>query len=165
MDFTTYLNAWLKSEITQGRIMIGLGILGLVALYGILRSQHELLRGTIVPFSLLLLVLIGYGSYILVSRPAHARASTARYEAAPSEAIATERAKHVNDNRAGKTLLRYVYPLLILLGGGALLFLGSPHYRGVAIGVIFLAAAAYVIDYGFVSRSDAFIAFLDTLRN
>jgi len=162
MDFIAYTNAWVKSEVTQGRIMIG--ILLLFVLYSIFRGQNELLKGTLIPMSLLILVLIGYGGYILYSRPAHAKESIAHYQSAKTEAIAKEKEKHINDNKAGKTLMRWVYPGLMLLSTVALFFLSSPAYKGMALGFILLFVATYIMDNGFVSRSDAFLQFLDGLK-
>ena len=106
MDYIEYTNAWAKSEVTQGRIMIGVGILLLVIAFFIYRSQHELLKGTLIPLSLLLVVLIGYGGYILSSRPAHAKETIASYETAKETAIENEIAKHINDNKAGKNTVK-----------------------------------------------------------
>jgi len=164
MDFIEYANSWAKSEVTQGRIMIGIGILLLPALYGIFRSQNELLKGAMIPLSLLLLVLIGYGSYILYSRPAHVKESIALYEKSKTEAIEAEKIKHINDNKAGKTLIKYVYPVLIIISALSLLFLSSLYYKGMAIGFVLLFASTYVMDNGFVNRSDAFLAFMEKLN-
>lgn len=163
MDFIEYTNTWAKSEVIQGRIMIGIGILLLIALYSIFRSQNDLLKGALIPLSLLLVVLIGYGSYILYSRPAHAKESIAQYQTAKTEAIAQEKDKHINDNKAGKTLMRFVYPAIMLLSVIVLFLVSSPYYKGMALGFILLAVSTYIIDNGFVSRSDAFIYFLDNL--
>ncbi|MEM6800435.1 MAG: hypothetical protein AAF696_03470, partial [Bacteroidota bacterium] len=122
-----------------------------------------LLKGTLIPLSLLVLVLIGYGGYILYSRPAHARESITLYQSAETEAIAKEKEKHINDNKSGKNLMQFVYPGLILLSVIALFFISSPYYKGMALGVILLSVSTYIIDNGFVSRSDAFIDFLDKL--
>jgi hypothetical protein len=160
MDFIEYVNSWAKSEVTQGRIMIGVGILLMFALYGIFRSQNDLLKGALIPLSLLLLVLFGYGSYIQYNRPAHAKGSIALYEKSKTEAIEAEKAKHINDNKTGKTLLRYVYPILMILSALVLLIVPNPYYKGLAIGFIVLFVSTFIIDYGFVSRSDAFLKFL-----
>jgi len=69
MDFIEYANSWAKSEVLQARIMIGVGIIVLIAFIGIIRSENQLLRGALIPLSLLLLVLLGYGAFILYSRP------------------------------------------------------------------------------------------------
>jgi len=62
MNFIDYTNSWVKAKLTQGKIMIGIGFLLLIALYFIFRSQNELLRGAVIPLGLLVLVLIGYGA-------------------------------------------------------------------------------------------------------
>ncbi len=162
MDFTEYINAWVKSELLQGKIMIGIGVLLIVAFIAILRSEHELLRGALIPLGLMLVILVGYGSFILYSRPAHAKESIALYEKTPEEARVKEEAKHINDNKAGKTLLRYIYPLLIIVSALILLIVPGTYFKGMAVGFIILFASIYIIDYGFVSRSDAFIDFLNT---
>lgn len=165
MDFIEYSNAWAKSEVSQGRIMISVGVVLLFVIYTVFRSQNDLLKGALLPMGLLLVVLIGYGGYILYSRPAHAKESTAFYQKSEKEAIEKEKAKHINDNKAGKTLMRYVYPGLILLSALVLFLVSSPYYRGMALGFIVLSVSAYIIDNGFVSRSDAFIAFLNQIGN
>lgn len=163
MDFIEYSNTWAKSEVTQGRIMIGIGILLLAVLFAIFRSQNELLKGAMIPLSLLTVVLIGYGSYILYSRPAHARESIAMYQSSEADAIASEKEKHINDNKAGKTLMKFVYPGLMLLSVIALFLVPNPYYKGMALGFVLLFLSTYVMDNGFVSRSDAFLTYLDTL--
>ena len=163
MNFIEYINTWAKSEVTHGRIMIGIGILLLLTFYTIFRSQNELLKGALIPLGLLVVILIGYGGYILYSRPAHAKSSIASYQSAETEAIAQEKEKHINDNKAGKTLIRFVYPGLMLLSVVALFLVSTPYYKGMALGFILLFVSTYIMDSGFVSRSDAFLDFLETL--
>jgi hypothetical protein len=138
MDFVEYINAWSSSEVLQGKIMIGLGIILLPIMYFILRGQHVLLRGTLIPSTLLLLVLIGYGSYIIKSRPEHAQSSISLYKTSKAEAIAAEREKHIKDNKAGKTLMTYVYPTLIVIGLIAAIVVPGFYWKGMGLGVIFL---------------------------
>lgn len=163
MDFATHMQTWVKSEVLQGRVMIIIGLLVLIACIGILRAQNELLRGALIPLGILVVLMIGYGGYIMSSRPAHAKESLAKYDQSEAEALLAERAKHVQDNAFGKTLTRYVYPSLVILSVILLMLLGSPYYKGMAWGFALLFIAAYAMDSGFVSRSDAFIAFLDGL--
>ena len=163
MDFIEYINTWEKAEVLQGKIMIGISILVLVAFVAVIRSEHELLRGSLIPMVLLFALLLGYGGYIIYSRPAHAKSSIRLYEANQKDAIEKEKTKHVNDNKAGKTLIKNVYPLLIIIAGIALFFISTPYYKGMALGFLILFISANVIDYGFVSRSDGFLVFLNTL--
>lgn len=164
MNFIEYSNTWAKQEVVQGRIMVGIGILLLIASIAIFRSQHALLKGALIPSGLLVLILIGYGGFILYSRPAHSKEIISVYEKSPEEAIEIERAKHINDNKAGKTLMRFVYPILALISIASLMLLSKPYHKGIAIGFAIVFLSTYIIDYGFVSRSDAFLAFLDTLK-
>jgi len=163
MDFTEQTNLWVKSEILQGRIMIGIGILLLCVCIAIFRSENDLLRGGLIPLVLLLVVLIAYGGYILQSRPAFASASIDQFATSQEAAITHTREKHINDNKAGKTLIGMVYPALMLISVIALFFVTAPFHKGMALGFIALFVAVYIMDSGFVSRSDAFIAYLDTL--
>jgi hypothetical protein len=160
MEFINYINTWVKSEVLQGRIMIGIGVLVLIAFIFIIRSENELLRGALIPMGLIIAILIGYGGFILYSRPAHAKASIERYESNPQEAVVQEVAKHTNDNKAGVPLTKYVYPALLLLSAVALYFAPSPYYKGMALGFGLLAITAFIMDSGFVSRSNAFLEFL-----
>lgn len=160
MEFTNYTNEWAKSEVLQGRIMIGIGIFISIVFVAILRSDNALLKGSIIPLSLLLTILLGYGSYMLYSRPAHAKEIIALYQKSPDKAIQQEKAKHINDNKMGKILIR-IYPVLMLVSIIALIFVSSPHYKGMAVGFALLFIATFLIDNGFVSRSDNFLSFLN----
>jgi len=163
MEFIQQLQLWEKGELLQGEIMIGLGVVFLIGFIFIFRIQNEFLRGTLIPLSLLLVVFIGYGSYILYSRPAHVKQSISRYQSSKKEAVVKEIEKHTNDNKAGKTLIKYVYPSLIILSAAFLLFVTNMYYKGMLLGFIILFIATYVIDTGFVSRSETVIKFLDSI--
>ena len=56
------------------------------------------------------------------------------------------------------TYSELVFPVLLLF------FMQSPYYKGMALGFIVLAVSTYIIDTGFVTRSEAFIAFLENLK-
>jgi len=163
MEFADHINDWAKSEVLQGKIMIAIGIFLSILFIAILQSDYALLKGSIIPLSLLLAILLGYGCYMLYSRPAHAKEIIRLHQKYPDEAIKQEREKHINDNKIGKVLLR-VYPLLMLVSIGTLVFVSSPHYKGMAVGFALLFIAMFIIDNGFVSRSDGFLAFLKELE-
>ncbi|NND09202.1 MAG: hypothetical protein HKN87_22755 [Saprospiraceae bacterium] len=163
MDFIEYTSTWVKSEVAQGRIMIGAGIILILVFYNIFRSQHELLKGTLIPISLLIIILIGYGGYILQSRPGHATESIELYSRAKAQAIEKEKLKHINDNKVGETLLRFAYPILMMVAVLILFITPNPYYKGMAFGFVLLFVSAYIIDHGFVSRSSAFLSFLDAI--
>lgn len=159
MEFIEYANEWAKNEVYQGKIMIAIGIVLAIAFILICRNDNEFLRGMLIPLGLLLAILLGYGSYILYSRPAHAKEIITIYKTSPEEAVKLEIAKHEKDNKAGKLLIR-IYPILTVISIVLLFFASSLHYRGMALGSTLLFVSAFLIDSGFVSRSDAFLLFL-----
>ena len=162
MDFIEYINTWAKNEVLQGRIMISIGMILLVAFISITRNENELMKGSLIPLGLLLVILLGYGSFILYSRPTHAKESIALYKESKEEAITQEKTKHINDNKAGKILLR-VYPILMLVSIIALFFVSTPYYKGMAVGFAILFISIFIIDSGFVSRSNSFLEFLERI--
>ncbi|MEO0405639.1 MAG: hypothetical protein AAF193_12275, partial [Bacteroidota bacterium] len=80
MTFPEYLDKWVKSEVLQGQIMIAAGIILAISLFFIIRGNHALLRGTLIPLGLLTIILVGYGGSILFSRPQHAKQSMEIFE-------------------------------------------------------------------------------------
>lgn len=159
MEFIEYTNAWAKSEVLQGKIMIGIGIALAIAFAAIFRSENLLLKGSLIPLGLLLAILLGYSSYMLYSRPAHAKEVIGLYQKSPEEAVKQATAKHINDNKSGK-ILGKTYPILMLISVIALMLVSTPYYKGMALGFLLLFISTFVIDNGFVTRSDAFLSFL-----
>lgn len=162
MDFIQQLQLWEKSELLQGKIMMGVGVMLLVSAVAIFRSHNEFLRGTLIPLTLLLAVLIGYGAYILQSRPAHVAQSVTLYQQSPQEAVEKEIKKHSSDNKAGNTLLK-IYPILAILALLGLMFAPSLYLKGLALGFALLFLSTYLIDNGFVTRSDVVLNTLTQL--
>ncbi|WP_448554926.1 hypothetical protein [Thalassotalea montiporae] len=156
MSFNHILHIWLKGELLQGKVMILIGVLLLLAAIAMYLSQNELLRGGMLPLGFLVIVLIGYGGFILQSRVVHVTQSEALYQSSPPEAIVTELNKHNSDNKIGNTLLK-VYPVLVIVSMVALMLMQSGFYQGMALGFALVFISAFIIDYGFVSRSNIVI--------
>ena len=150
MEFLSYAKAWAKAEVYQVKIMLIIGILLLMAFIAILRSQNVFFKGSLIPLGLLLAILLGYGGFMIYSRPAHAKEIIALYQKSPEDAIKQETAKHTNDNKAGDMLLR-VYPILMLVSVIALFFVSPPYYKGMALVFVLLFVSMFIIDSGFVS--------------
>ena len=139
--------------------MIGIGFFLAIIFAAAFRSENVLLKGSLIPLGLLLAILLGYGSFIIYSRAAHAKEIIEVYQTSSSVAIKQETAKHKNDTKVGKLLIR-IYPFLMLVSVVALLFVSPLYYKRMALGFVLLFMAAFIIDNGFVSRSDAFLSFL-----
>lgn len=57
MNLLEHTTTWVNGEVLQGKIMLGLGILLLGATIAIFKSEHELLKGSLIPLGLLTLML------------------------------------------------------------------------------------------------------------
>lgn len=161
INFTEHIHNWAKAEVLQGKIMIVVGVLFLIALLSILKSQHQLLRGASIPFSIIVTILIGYGSYVIHSRTMHIKERLALFQKSQQEAIVKEKNKHAKEYKMGKIFMK-TYPILVIITMVALLFLNSTYYQGWCIGMAILSIIAFIVDYGFVSRSSTFLSFLNT---
>jgi hypothetical protein len=61
---------WTNGEVQQGKIMIGIGIVFIIAIAVISSSHDEVIRGFGLPAVLIVLALCGYGGNLVMSRPA-----------------------------------------------------------------------------------------------
>lgn len=69
MDFIQQLNNWVRGDVIQGKIMIGFVLFFLcpAAIISI-RSQNALIKGMFIPFSLLMVINLTYGGYLLLTK-------------------------------------------------------------------------------------------------
>jgi len=63
MELIDYTIAWVKGEVFQGKIMLAISILLLFGGIAILKSEHEILKGTLIPLGFILLIFFGYGGF------------------------------------------------------------------------------------------------------
>lgn len=144
MEFLEQLQLWSKGDVLQGKIMVVVGVVTLIAFIGIMRSNNELLRGTLIPLGLALVVLIGYGAYVIQSRPAHVNEMQIAYEQSAQSAIKAEIAKQAKDYGSCK-MLTNIYPYLMIAMALLIMFVASPYYKGMALGFLVLFVMAYLI--------------------
>ena len=71
MELIDHTTTWAKGDIFQGRIMFAIGIAAVIAAIAILKSNHEFMRGMLIPLALLVVVCGGYGGFLAFGRPTH----------------------------------------------------------------------------------------------
>ncbi|MCP4521393.1 MAG: hypothetical protein GY827_06840 [Cytophagales bacterium] len=145
MDFIKYTTEWVKGEVFQGKIMIGIGILLLVGAIAIFKSEHEVLRGTLIPLGLIIIALLGYGGFQIAGRPAHIDKVNTIYQQNPKEAIEQEYNKAMKDNKAYSTL-KPVWAGLIILSVILYFIFSSYYFKGLAIGGVALFLSLLILD-------------------
>lgn len=159
MDLIQHMTYWVKGELIQGRIMVGIGILFLIAMIFIFKSDNVFLRGTLIPLSFLLVVLLGYGGSMLYSRPMYLKQATEQYQSDPNAAHSQQLAKAEKDNKAYSNL-KPVWAIIISICAILLIVFTSPYYKGVALGIIVTFSALFVVDATLHSRLKPYLEFL-----
>lgn len=145
MNMLDYTNAWVKGEVFQGKIMLVIGVILLIAAIAIFRSDNTLLRGTLIPLGLMLLIFFGYGGLQTFSRPAHINKVTEVYNENPDKAIEQEVVKAKKDNKLYRNL-KMVWVILIALAAILYIFVSTDYFKGLSIGLVALFLTTLTVD-------------------
>jgi hypothetical protein len=145
MELIKYTTEWVNGEVYQGKIMIFLGVFIGVLAFLILRSNHEVLRGMLIPMGLITLILIGYGSMQVIVRPNHINKVTEVNKSNPKLALENELNKALKDD---KTYSIVPYFWFVGIAIAALVFFLSTqyYYKGLGIGLIGLFLTMLILD-------------------
>jgi len=145
MDLLEHTAQWAKGDMLQGRIMLGIGLLLLVAAVAIFKSNHLFFKGTLIPLGLLLVIMMGYGGFLAFTRPGHLQKVELLARENPQEAFNAEHAKAEKDNKA-YTMLKPIWIGLILVTAGLYFVFPTYYLKGLSAGLISLFLAVFIID-------------------
>lgn len=145
MELLDHTTEWVKGEVFQGKIMLSVGILLLIGGVAILKSDHEILRGTLIPLGLILLLTLGYGTMQVFSRPGHITKVSQLLAENPKKAIAQEYKKASSDDNI-YSRLKIVWSVLIAITAVLYMVFPNDYLKGLAIGLIALFLTALVVD-------------------
>ncbi len=146
MNLLDFTNIWVKGEVFQGKIMLMIGIAILIATVAIIRADNSVLRGATIPLALIVILLVGYGSFQTFGRPSHANKVTQLYKEAPTKAIEQEYHKALKDDRTYKTL-KVVWVILIVVSALLFLVFTTPYLKGLSIGFVALFLTTLTVDF------------------
>ncbi|NME70343.1 hypothetical protein [Flammeovirga aprica] len=161
MKLLEHTTTWAKGDIYQGKVMLCVGALFLIAVIMILRSNHELLKGTLIPFSLAIVMLLGYGGFLTFTRNGHITQVESVYNESKMKAIEQEYAKAKKDHEA-YSKLKPVWALLIVIALGLFFLFKTDYLKGLALGFIGLFFIALVIDTNLHYRLQPYFELLNS---
>ncbi|MCB9185251.1 MAG: hypothetical protein H6601_00730 [Flavobacteriales bacterium] len=162
MNLIDHTTTWVNGEVLQGKIMLGLGILLLLGSIAIFKSDHELLKGSLIPLALLTAMLCGYGGFQIFGRPPHIQAISEIYSQNPKAAIEKEITKAEKDDGI-YGMAKKVWIVLLVIAAIASLFIVSDFYRGLTLGFMVLFLAMLIIDTTLHHRLQAYLEALKQL--
>ena len=145
MDLIQYTSVWAKGDLLQGRIMFGVGILLLIAAVTILTNSHTLLKGTLIPMGLAVLILVVYGGFLAFSRSGHLEKTRTAYAENQEHAIQQEYDKAIADNK-NYTMLKPIWIGLIIISAILFFVFKTDYLKGLSMGLIGLFFIVLVLD-------------------
>jgi len=140
-----HTNTWAQGDIAQGKLMLVVGVIVLLATILAWRNGGELFRGMLIPLVLIILIATGYGGFMLTNRAAHAKHLAERYQQDPEGSRATEIARVENDCKNYR-MMNFIWSAFFLAGIALVFIAGSASWKGLGLGLIVLSAVGFVLD-------------------
>jgi len=159
MYFLQGLNSWAKGDALQGKIMVGIGLLLVLTLPFLFKSEYTLLKGMLIPLCLLTIANLGYGSFLLYSRPKHIEITTELYQRDPQKAIQKELDKMQVDNKS-YTVIRQIWAVVIIVSVLAFFTLQNEYFKGLCLGLLCLSVVFLLLDTFLHYRLRPYLEFL-----
>lgn len=163
MNLIEHTTTWVNGEVLQGKIMLSIGILFLVVAIAIFKSEHELLKGSLIPIGLLVLVLCGYGGFQVFGRPPHIQKVSEAFAENPETAVKQELEKAQKDDGIYSTV-KVVWIILLAIAAIGTLFISADYYKGLAIGLMVMFLCMLIIDTTLHHRLKVYLHALMSLQ-
>jgi hypothetical protein len=163
MEIITHTTQWVNGEVLQGKITIPLSIISAIALLYFLNLQQSFHKGLMIPISLYLLVLLGYGLFQITQRPAHLETVTQGMQLNPDETISAELEKARKDSKAYSTV-KVVWVVMIVILGILFFVLKNDFWKGITIGSILFFVGMFIFDSFLHHRLKPYLSALETIN-
>ncbi len=160
MDLIQHTQNWVKGEVFQGKIMLAIGFVLLLAFIGILKGDQAILKGMIIPLGLMVLIQLGYGGMQVFYRPTHIGKVEKLIQENPQAALDKELAKAQNDDRV-YTMAKRVWPILILLSIVLFFVFSSDYLKGLSVGLMALFMSILILDLVLHYRLETYLRALE----
>ena len=145
MELVDHTVAWAKGEIFQGRIMFLYGLLLFISFAFIWRSNHEVLRGTMIPLGIVICVMLGYGGYLMASRPSIPSKVGHAFSINPYQTAQDELTRLQADHKT-YSALKPIWVTLIVVSAILYLLVSGLYWKGLSIGFMALFISGLVTD-------------------
>lgn len=162
MEIIQYTTQWVKGEVTQGRIAVGLAILSFIGFLYFTNFQQSFFKGMILPIILIQLVLIGYGGFQIVKRPKHIDKVIQEAKSEPIETIKNELKKAQKDDKTYTKLIP-TWGILFVISLILFFVLKNDFWRGMSLGFVIWFCVAFIFDTFLHQRLKIYLKALEKL--
>ena len=145
IDLIKHTSEWAMVNAIQGKLMLAFGLVLAVVVFFILKGENPILKGMLIPVVLATLINLGYGGFLTYSRPHHAPKTAEIANTSVANAVNQELVKARRDDW-NYTMIKRVWPVIILVCAILMLFVSQEYYRGLIIGFIGFGFYGLVID-------------------
>lgn len=163
MEFVQ-LKIWANGDAEQGKWMLSISVLLLLVIILVVRSENTLLRGMLIPISLLLLLNTSYGTYLIMNRIRYAEEINQKFKKNAQKAIAAEY-KKVESEKRSYTIFRSVWAVFIVVSLIFYFIFTADYYRGLSLGFTGLFFGLLCIDTFLHYRLSLYFADLQSILN
>ena len=163
MDFTQHLQTWTKGDLQQGKWMIGIAVLIIFPICILfIKTSNSLQKGMLIPFGLLFLINVGYGSYLLISKPKYVIERTTQFQLNAEETIEKEVAKIKADDKS-YTMTKYVWVGILVLSVFCFFIFNKEYFQGLALGFGIMFMGMLLIDVFLHNRLEYYLKVLQNI--
>ena len=147
---------WVNGEVSQGKVMLAIGMLLLVGGYFLWQQGGSVSRGIVLPLLVTVLVFFGYGGWLVGGRPAQLKDIEHRFEIDQAATIAAEQTRASGEVASYKKF-KWAWIAVLVLSIAGIAVITKPFYYGVALGLLLFGASAITVDTYLSGRISAYM--------
>lgn len=146
MNLLQQMQLWTKGDELQGRWMIGIALVVLLpSILLVFKNNNPILHGMWIPLFLLLLMNIGYGSYLVLSKPKSLKETKIQYEKNPTQTVEIVLG---NMKQADKSyrITKFLWATFMAISVLLYFVFTKNYFKGLTLGLMIMFFGMLVID-------------------
>ncbi|WP_418123755.1 hypothetical protein ACNFU2_03530 [Chryseobacterium sp. PTM-20240506] len=164
MNYIQQLHHWAKGDLLQAKIMLAWAFIFCLPLICYCFKINKIFyKGLIIPLILLVLMLFGYGSYLLITKDKEVQKLEQQYLENQKEIISKEQSRG-NANSQSYVVFKTIWGSLLLVSIVIYLLASSMYIKGFSAGCIILFLTLLITDTLFHARLNVYLSLLQELN-
>lgn len=164
MNYIQQLHHWAKGDLLQAKIMLAWAFIFCLPLICYCFKINKIFyKGLIIPLILLVLMLFGYGSYLLITKDKEVQKLEQQYLENQKRIISKEQSRG-NANSQSYVVFKTIWGSLLLVSIIIYLLASSMYIKGFSAGCIILFLTLLITDTLFHARLNVYLSFLQELN-
>ncbi|WP_261512163.1 hypothetical protein [Chryseobacterium paludis] len=160
MDFIQQFSNWTKGDLIQAKLMIaGIIIFCVPLIFYSTKTSDVFFKGLIIPLSILSLMLLSYGGYLLVTKGKEIQRVEKEYSKNHQLTLTKEYIKAKKDSKS-YVIFKTIWVSLFILSIFLYLLFDSCYMKGLSFGFIILFLVLFMTDTFFHARSKTYLSFI-----